>query len=150
VNVTPCPGLFLATGSDAVVLAVAVGAAKIVTCGRLGGVRSLVHACVAGEGSAFPTGSIARTLKVCGPEPGTSTASGDLHAVNGAPSNEHRNVDAASVDVNANVAVVARSGPSKRAPRSVRPSVVPDGAEPERLSWRMAGHAGSSLPRFGV
>ena len=63
----------LACSDSATALAWADGAAKIKTVGRLGGVRSLVHVCVAGVGSTLPAPSIARTLNVCEPEPGTST-----------------------------------------------------------------------------
>ena len=81
VNVSPSGGLTCGTGrgtalacsDSATALAWADGAAKIKTVGRLGGVRSLVHVCVAGVGSTLPAPSIARTLNVCEPEPGTST-----------------------------------------------------------------------------
>ena len=102
VNVTPSPGFRWATGTGATRPALATGSGKIVTFGRLGGVRSLVHRYTAGVGSTFPAPSIARTLNTCAPDPGTSTTSGEVHAANGAFPNAHWNVEPASVEVNEN------------------------------------------------
>ena len=107
-KVSPSDGLFVATGRGATALTVAFvaagAAAKIVTVGRLGGVRSLVQECVAGVGSVLPAPSTARTLNVCDPDPGTSTGSGDVHAVKALWRNEHWKVEPASLEVNENTA----------------------------------------------
>ena len=102
VNVRPSPGFLVATGTGVNALAPATGSAKIVTFGRFGGVRSLVHRYTAGVGSMLPAPSIARTLNACAPDPGTSTTSGEVHAANGALPNAHWNVEPASVEVKVN------------------------------------------------
>ena len=102
VNVTPSPGFLVATGTGVNALALATESAKIVTFGRFGGVRSLVHRYTAGVGSTLPAPSIARTLNACAPDPGTSTTSGEVHAANGAFPSAHWNVEPASVEVNEN------------------------------------------------
>ena len=103
VNVAPRPWLGTAFTTGAALLALAaLGAGKMVTFGRLGGVRSLFQVYTAGVGSTLPAPSTARTLNFCRREPNTSTRSGEVQVANGALLNEHWKVEPASVAVNVN------------------------------------------------
>lgn len=72
----------------------------------LGAVRSTVHVMVAGVGSVFPAGSMARTARVCSPLVSDVRFAGDEQVVQLALSSWHWNVEAASSAANENDAVV--------------------------------------------
>src|SRR5215470_9020799 len=74
----------------------------------VGGVRLIVHANVAGEASALPAASIARTANEWRPSASAEYVTGLTHETNAASSSEHWNAatpDPLSLPVNANVAV---------------------------------------------
>jgi hypothetical protein len=80
-----------------------------------GAVVSAVNARVAGVGSVFPAGSVARTENVYGPSRSAAGVNGDAQAVYVLPSSEQANVEPVSLAVNENVGVeslVAPVGPA--------------------------------------
>jgi hypothetical protein len=78
----------------------------MLVCGPL---VTSVKAAVAGVPSTLPAASIARTWKMCAPSAravaGVSAAPGPEQARNASESKRHRNVDAASEEVNSIVGV---------------------------------------------
>jgi hypothetical protein len=72
-----------------------------------GAVVSTVKARVAGVGSVFPAGSVARTENVYGPSRSATGVNGDAQAAYVLPSSEQANVDPASLAVNENVGVAS-------------------------------------------
>src|SRR5947209_2585950 len=60
----------------------------------------MVQLAEGGAGSTLPAGSMARTLNVWPAAARPDSPSGDEHAVKGAPSSEHSNVQPASLAVN--------------------------------------------------
>ena len=78
------------------------GALRIVVTGG----PSSVHSQVAGVGSAFPDGSIARTSSTCSPPASSSTSCGETHEANEPPSSAHSNVEPNWLEAKVNVAVV--------------------------------------------
>src|SRR5687768_7634987 len=68
------------------------------------GVEPIVQVRVAGERSAFPAASLARTLKVCCPSASPSYVLGDAHVVKDPASSWHSNVEPASLEVNSKAA----------------------------------------------
>jgi hypothetical protein len=89
-----------------------------------GGVESTVHVRLAGVASVFPTGSLARTSKVCEPWPRPETERGDEHAAQAPASRRHSNPAPASEAVNSNVADVACVTPDGPAVRVVAGGVA--------------------------
>ncbi len=72
-----------------------------VKAGAGGGWVSTVHDLVAGVASVFPAASVAFTVRVKPPSPGTLTSVGDGHGYE-PPDRRHWNVEPPSVDVNEN------------------------------------------------
>jgi hypothetical protein len=83
-----------------------------------------VHWWVAGVGSVLPAGSVARTWKSCRPGASPVYGRGEVHAVKGAPSRAHSNVDPVSLAEKMNVAVVMLVGWSGRESMVVSGGVV--------------------------
>jgi hypothetical protein len=75
-----------------------------------GAARSTAHVCVAGVGSVFPAGSVARTANVCGPSESPVRLLGEPHEAQAPLSSRHSKVDPLSVEMNEKVAEVALVG----------------------------------------
>jgi hypothetical protein len=83
-----------------------VGLAGALVMLVFGAVRSTVHVTWAGDASTFPAWSTARTRNVWLPSASALYVVGEVQAANAPASRLHWKVEPASVDVNANVALV--------------------------------------------
>ena len=84
------------------------GPLSIVVCGAA---VSTVKLREAGVASTFPTGSVARTSKVCAPSASEAVVMGVEHEAHAPASTRHSNVEPAWSAENANVGVASFVGP---------------------------------------
>src|ERR671919_1683827 len=105
-NVTPS-SLAVKRNLASVLAVGSLGAESIVVTGGVvsrGGV--MFQPWPAGVGSTWPSGSVARTLKLCQPVARPVYSFGELQGSYAAPSSEHSKVDPARSEENVNVALV--------------------------------------------
>jgi hypothetical protein len=125
---------------------------------RAGGAESIFvpGACVstvndrlAGDASAFPAASLARTETECAPSVSVVVVHGLLHAAHVVESTRHWNVDALSLAVKAKVGVASFVGPLGPEPIDVSGAVMSGGGAVLTVNERLAGDA-SAFPAASV